>query len=347
MLRNLYIFFTFLQGCYSPASSIISSATIRSTNPKESKEKQNRKKLLARPGSEFSLGTQEDFELDYYDYNVTNAGAAPGSYLGMDPAYLIWIPPFDEIPDSPERDEDKTPEPSQEAEETQPLYEEIKMPKYGHYLSPHSNTNSSNNTTNTSPTSEETSPQSSHLQSKATIPSETDLKNCLIRKAISSNSNQSSKQSTPYLTRKQRKQQKHQTKSTLSLGDQKETIPLNDLNVTRSARNLVQPAERRESVRESSTILETDSMNGSYIEKETSVVKSPSDLQNFLSIDDIQFADESESDHDASLAALKPQERRISEKEALTEECKLLRDMKRVSTVVAQCKAQTVKRTQV
>lgn len=301
---------------------------------------------MARPGSEFSLGTQEDFELDYYDYNVTNAGAAPGSYLGMDPAYLIWIPPFDDVPDSPERDEDKTPEPIQEPDETQPLYEEIKMPKYGHYLSPHSNTNSSNNTTNTSPTSEEISPISSNYQSKATTPSETDLKNCLIKKAISSNSNQSSKQSTPYLTRKQRKQQKQQSKSTLSLGNQKETIPLNELNVTRSARNLAQTQEEREPLRQTTTILETDSMNGSYVEKETSVVKSPSDLQNYLSIDDIQFADEGESDHD--VGTLKPnQERRMSEKEALTEECKLLRDMKKVSTVVAQNKAQTVRRTQV
>lgn len=33
-------------------------------------------------------------ELDYYDYNVANAGAAPGSYLGMDPAFLLWIPPL-------------------------------------------------------------------------------------------------------------------------------------------------------------------------------------------------------------------------------------------------------------
>lgn len=34
--------------------------------------------------------------MDYYDYNVGNAGAVPGSYLGMDPAYLVWIPPLDE-----------------------------------------------------------------------------------------------------------------------------------------------------------------------------------------------------------------------------------------------------------
>lgn len=66
-----------------------STATIRTTNVKESKEKRNREKLLAGPGSEFSLANPEDFELDYYDYNVMNAGAAPGSYLGMDPAYLV------------------------------------------------------------------------------------------------------------------------------------------------------------------------------------------------------------------------------------------------------------------
>lgn len=72
-----------------------STATIRTTNIKESKEKRNREKLLAGPGSEFSLANTEDFELDYYDYNVINAGAAPGSYLGMDPAYLVWIPPLD------------------------------------------------------------------------------------------------------------------------------------------------------------------------------------------------------------------------------------------------------------
>lgn len=64
-------------------------------NIKESKEKRNRAKLLAGPGSEFSLANPEELEMDYYDYNVTNAGAAPGSYLGMDPAYLVWIPPIE------------------------------------------------------------------------------------------------------------------------------------------------------------------------------------------------------------------------------------------------------------
>jgi hypothetical protein len=53
--------------------------------------------LLQGPGSEFSLANPDlDLELDYYDYNVVNAGAAPGSYLGMDPAFLVWIPPLTE-----------------------------------------------------------------------------------------------------------------------------------------------------------------------------------------------------------------------------------------------------------
>lgn len=50
---------------------------------------------MAHPGSQYSLSTQE-MEMDYYDYNVINASAAPGSYLGMDPAFLVWIPPIDE-----------------------------------------------------------------------------------------------------------------------------------------------------------------------------------------------------------------------------------------------------------
>jgi hypothetical protein len=51
--------------------------------------------LLAGGCSELSLAAGDtDLEMDYYDYNVSNAGAVPGSFLGMDPQYLIWIPPF-------------------------------------------------------------------------------------------------------------------------------------------------------------------------------------------------------------------------------------------------------------
>ena len=46
--------------------------------------------------SDFSIyGVDNDLEMDYYDYNVVNSAATPGSFLGMDPSYLIWIPPID------------------------------------------------------------------------------------------------------------------------------------------------------------------------------------------------------------------------------------------------------------
>lgn len=32
--------------------------------------------------------------MDYYDYNVHNTNSVPGSYIGMDPAYCLWIPPL-------------------------------------------------------------------------------------------------------------------------------------------------------------------------------------------------------------------------------------------------------------
>ncbi|XP_014219312.1 uncharacterized protein LOC106647422 [Copidosoma floridanum] len=87
---------TSLNNGFSPASSS-SNSTLRRCSGKESKERRNRERLLRGPGSEFSLANPDlDLELDYYDYNVMNAGAAPGSYLGMDPAFLVWIPPLDE-----------------------------------------------------------------------------------------------------------------------------------------------------------------------------------------------------------------------------------------------------------
>ncbi|EDS38402.1 conserved hypothetical protein [Culex quinquefasciatus] len=90
--------------CSSPAPSIANIYKTR--NLKESKEKRNLRKLLA--GSDFSLGHPEDMEMDYYDYNVTNAGAAPGSYLGMDPAFLVWIPPLNDEDITEEVDMDRS-----------------------------------------------------------------------------------------------------------------------------------------------------------------------------------------------------------------------------------------------
>ncbi|XP_063702642.1 uncharacterized protein LOC134832514 [Culicoides brevitarsis] len=88
---------TLTNGCYSPAFNMSNGrVVIRTSNIKESKEKKNREKLMATTGSEFSLSNPEELEMDYYDYNVINSAAAPGSYLGMDPAFLVWIPPIDE-----------------------------------------------------------------------------------------------------------------------------------------------------------------------------------------------------------------------------------------------------------
>ncbi|XP_068142913.1 uncharacterized protein gogo [Drosophila tropicalis] len=271
-------------GCYSPAASVVSTATIRTTsNPKESKEKQNRKKLLARPGSEFSLGNQEELELDYYDYNVINAGAAPGSYLGMDPAYLVWIPPFEEVAEQRE-DDDKTPEPVRGDEidaEAEPLYEEIQMPKYGHYLSPASNTESSKSTTaDNTPSPEERSPLTSEQHSKASSP------NCEVKEKLLK-SHAMTKQPTPYMSRKQRRQARQQFKSSQSLG----TGTVLDSDIVPVHQKLDRDHDLSEA-----------SMNGSYVEKETACEKDKSSrkMQEFLELDDIQFADESGSDYETA-----------------------------------------------
>ncbi|XP_058117832.1 uncharacterized protein LOC131289197 [Anopheles ziemanni] len=106
--------------CSPPDPGVQSPLTRRNTgtssmrgtrNAKESKEKRNLQKLLA--GSDFSLGapSEQDMEMDYYDYNVINAGAAPGSYLGMDPAFLVWIPPLDD--DDDDENEDRPPKSAQ------------------------------------------------------------------------------------------------------------------------------------------------------------------------------------------------------------------------------------------
>lgn len=90
------------ENCYqdsSTSSPLSGTSTLRSG--KETKDRRNRERLLQGPGSEFSLTNPEtDMELDYYDYNVANAGAVPGSYLGMDPAFLLWIPPLSMSEDS-------------------------------------------------------------------------------------------------------------------------------------------------------------------------------------------------------------------------------------------------------
>ncbi|KAH8274559.1 hypothetical protein KR044_012619 [Drosophila immigrans] len=282
-------------GCYSPAASVVSTATIRTTsNPKESKDQQNRKKLLTRPGSEFSLGNQEELEMDYYDYNVINAGAAPGSYLGMDPAYCIWIPPFEETPER--EDEDKTPEPASVPEETNALYEEIQMPKYGHYLCPGSKGTTADNT----PSSEERSLPSSQQQSKATSPCETHQRSSTSQKTPT-------KQPTPYMSRKQRRQARQQLKLSNELGSGSRS-GLETLRPSAAMKHAAEIAAVHQSVAKmTDSVDSSQSMTGSYVEKETLVEKGSSDLQEYLDLEDIQFADESGSDYEAATLKQKHQ----------------------------------------
>ncbi|KAL4709558.1 hypothetical protein ACJJTC_007289 [Scirpophaga incertulas] len=103
---------TLTNGWYSPALSGVASAKIRD-NPKYKKESCNRRLLR----SDLSLTSHPEMEIDYYDYEVNNAGSVPGSYLGMDPAFLVWIPPLEDGDIIKEIDESKA-----------PIYEEI-LPK--------------------------------------------------------------------------------------------------------------------------------------------------------------------------------------------------------------------------
>ncbi|KAG6440841.1 hypothetical protein O3G_MSEX001483 [Manduca sexta] len=96
---------TLTNGWYSPALSGVSAAKIRD-NPKHTKESCNRRLLK----SDLSLTSHPEMEIDYYDYEVNNAG----SYLGMDPAFLVWIPPLEEGDILKEIDNNR-----------KPIYEEI------------------------------------------------------------------------------------------------------------------------------------------------------------------------------------------------------------------------------
>lgn len=245
------------QGCYSPASSQISRAKIKATNPKESKEKQNREKLLAGPGSEFSLVNPEDMELDYYDYNVINAGAAPGSYLGMDPAYLVWIPPIDEGNIIGEvEDEERL---------SEPYYEEI-LPR-NNFIDPGSNTET--------PEQEE-APQ---LPVKNRVFENENFNRVLDNKNIAASSlTLKGSELSPKLSRRG-----SNASSNLKQKSNFDGIQLNEFTSIKSNK-FASPVR---------THLKKINDN----EKETTVVKSPSDnINDYYELDDIQFADDDDDD---------------------------------------------------
>lgn len=255
---------------------MISTATIRSTNPKESKEKQNREKLLAGPGSEFSLANAEDFELDYYDYNVMNAGAAPGSYLGMDPAYLVWIPPIDEGDIMSEVDNNNHDEPH---------YEEI-LPRH-HSIDPGSNTET--------PDDEilpELPPQNQRC-----------INNKILATTLLNDSPLSPTSKLDFNDKTKRISNKL-LENEISDGDE---IPLHDFSY-KTFNNRPSSGSSYATTNAASPPPITTSHNNKYIsnkksdddEKETAVFKSPSDNKTEYSynMDDIQFADDDDDDVD-------------------------------------------------
>lgn len=292
---------------------MISTATIRTNNIKERKEKKNREKLLAGPGSEFSLANPEDLELDYYDYNVTNAGAAPGSYLGMDPAYLVWIPPLDDgmiIDETTENDvnhddtdglEETEEEEDSDDEDEEPVYEKI-LPNYKQ-INPGSNTETPD---------DEAPPLPPFNNSKSGVDvhhaeqNKNSLNSDLNKIAAADTFNGNSAK-----LNLNRKSSKYLNNVLTGHKSSIDTIQMQELSPKRNNYRLSSLATSPVKVhsqhryntshnnsrnnRNSNETKDNDS------EKETAVVKSPSDnINQYYELDDIQFADE-ESDEDQNV----------------------------------------------
>lgn len=255
----MFIFFLTFQSCYSPASSIISVSTNRSTNIKESKEKRNREKLLAGPGSDFSLANP-DMEMDYYDYNVGNAAAAPGSYLGMDPAYLVYIPPLESDDDDNEHEYND----SDASDETEPHYEEI------------------------------SSVCQTQKNGEIDIISEQNNRN---RQFVAKHFNSTEDDSDSHS-----KDGDQSSTSSLIIGNLvKKTTPNDSIQMTEiksSNKVLRHPATSNKLDQVARCSYASDDKDVGT-EKETTVVKSPSDnFKEYYELDDIQFADDDEDDEE-------------------------------------------------
>jgi hypothetical protein len=259
-----------LQGCYSPALSHASSAVVRTTNQKESKEKKNREKLLAGPGSEFSLANAEDFEMDYYDYNVINAGAAPGSYLGMDPAFLVWIPPIDEGNIIDEIDDQI---------DEEPYYDEI-LPNYDG-LDPGSNAE----------TPEDKTPQVPVKPPRKSVSSMDSPKQF--------DANKTAEEEIVLTLNAKRRELNLSTKT---LSSKQDSIPLKEFTS-----NSNKDSENRAIIVATSSLTPHQEMKKAKqcSEKETTVIKSPSDnrLNDFYELSDIQFADDEDDGADLTPTA--------------------------------------------
>lgn len=220
-------------------------------------------------------------ELDYYDYNVINAGAAPGSYLGMDPAYLVWIPPIDDdgvIVETDFCDGDDT------SDDAEPQYDEI-SPDYRSACS-----------SCTIDTPIEETAQLPSL-SKHTIQSNESLRNfhnAELNKIIAATSFNDENIDKIIIKRNGRRSSSS-SGSRLNSGNKSpiDMIPLKELQ-TKPHRFTMSPAKVHRPVRSRHN---GDKDNDT--EKETAVVKSPSDkISNYYQLDDIQFADEDDIEDD-------------------------------------------------
>ena len=191
--------------------------------------------------------------MDYYDYNVINASAAPGSYLGMDPSYLVWIPPIDDGNIINEMDAE---------DNGGGIYEEI-MPL--HITDPGSNGESP----------EDESPR---------IPSKPPRKSV---KTPSDDSNSKFPQKQELNTENLGRLEKQETNSKDFLSK------LNFLQKSSSSKTVI---HRPHKPNVSSS--EADIKRASIIEKETSVIKSPSDnkISEYYELSDIKFADDDDGD---------------------------------------------------
>lgn len=286
------------QSCYSPASSVISVSTNRSVNIKESKEKRNREKLLAGPGSEFSLA-HEDMEMDYYDYNVINAGAAPGSYLGMDPAYLIWIPPIDD--GTAHSGDDENSDPNGHSNESDDITQSEEEPHYEE-ISPTFNSQTNlhcDQAPELPPLNKKTIPpeSSNYIQE---MNKNADLNKVLIANAFSTMGDDID--STKGMRRK------------ISGNVHKNKVPIVDSIQMSEFRSKMSNGSHRRNAESPVKVHRTQSYQNqeqrcSYAsddkdigtEKETAVVKSPSDnFKDYYELDDIQFADDDSDVDDES-----------------------------------------------
>ncbi|XP_063381524.1 uncharacterized protein LOC134668013 [Cydia fagiglandana] len=262
---------TLTNGWYSPALSGVSAARIRD-NPKHNKESCNRRLLR----SDLSLTSHPEMEIDYYDYEVNNAGSVPGSYLGMDPAFLVWIPPIEEGDIIKEIDESKI-----------PIYEEI-LPKELH-PDPGSNTESPEDrpSCSTLKRTEREKPDNRSIKSNDSVKSRRIHDRTNIIHPL--NFSITDLQNSPRLPKRSRKKKD-------------DAIQMKELTLTRS---LVKVHRRDKSDNDNTLKRVNDTVRET---KDYDTLKANTDL------DDIKFADDTDSSNEIKFADDSPDSNRLVDK---------------------------------